>query len=149
MIFLTLKMVKSKSRKEASRMMFYFVIGEKDMKDLDSMNDKHYYIFDNTYMITTNFEKAKSEVDRQMKYHEDRNIFQKWFVYHPKYWRVLEIKSNLTHYDSKKEFYINKKTLQLTQVEPTENKNEFVKYKLESWCGTTLVNGCSDSDEDD
>ena len=142
-------MSKSKSRKEVSGMMFYFVIGEKEMKDLDSMNDKHYYIFDNTYMITTNFEKAKSEVDRQTKYHEDRNVFQKWFVYHPKYWRVLEIKSSLTHYDPKKEFYVNKKTLQLTQVEPAENQKEFVKYKIGDWCGTTLVNGCSDSDGED
>jgi hypothetical protein len=132
-----------------SGVLFYFVLGEDKQENLDIIKEKSSYIINNTFMITTNFEKAKKEVDYQIDYYNNRNIFSKWFFYYPKHWRAIEVKSNLSEYEPKKNFYINKKTLNITQVKPSkEHENEFIKYKLESLCGTGLINGCDDLEKD-
>jgi len=154
MIFEYLKMVKNKI-KEMKVISFYFIVGEFEMKnfeDFKNSKDLHSYIIDNTYQITTNLEKSKKIIDDQMKHLENKNGWDKFvdfFVPKPKYWKVFEVESTLVSYDIEKEFYINKETLNITQIKPSkEKKKEFVSYKLEAWCGTTIINGCEDSDEE-
>lgn len=147
MIFKYLKISKIKS-KEMTNISFYFVLGEEKQENLDTIKEKISYIINNTTIITTNFEEAKKEVDYQIDYYNNRNIFLKWFLYYPKYWRVFEVNSKLTKYDPKKNFYINRQTLDITQIKPS-NKNEFIEYRQGQVCRTGLINGCSDSDEDD
>lgn len=130
---------------------FYFIIGEieeKDLKEFKNVKDLHLYIIENTFQITTNYEKAKKVVDDNTNFSKNMGILDRiknFFITYPKYWKFFEIKSNLKNYNPREKFYINKSTLDITQLKPSEeNKKDFIEYKLESWCGTNLINGCDE-----
>ena len=93
---------------------FYFIIGEtkeKDLKEFKNIKDLHLYIIQNTFQITTNFEKAKKVVNDHMNFVQNMSMLDKiknFFIPYPKYWRFFEVKSNLINYNSGEIFYINK-----------------------------------------
>lgn len=142
--------------KKMSGLTFYFIVGEletKNLQDFKDLKDLHSYIIENTYQITTNFEKAQKIINDQTYFVQNMSgwdKFKNFFIPHPKFWKIFQVDSKLKSYDPEQKIYINKKTLDISQTRPSkENEKDYLShYKLEAWCGTNLINGCEDSDED-
>jgi hypothetical protein len=137
--------------KKMTGLSFYFVIGEletKNVKDFKNINDLHSYIINNTYQITIDLDKAQKIINDQTKFVQSMSSwdkFKSFFVPQPKFWKIFQVESKLQNYNSEQKIYINKMTLDITQIKPS-NEKDFISYKLGNWCGTTLINGCEDSD---